>query len=81
LARAEVTPLHRSPDALRVEAALAVERDVLLPLAVEPLLLAFDGLGAVELAKTDCPPCVVTPAVDPLARALIAPWRAALGEP
>ena len=77
----EARPLHRSPVALRAETcgAVLVERVVLLPLALESLL---DVLGAVELAKTDCPPCLTTPAVDPFARASIAPRGAEeLGEP
>jgi len=70
-APADATPLHRSPVALRVEAAgpasagaavLADERAELLPLAAVADWLAC---GAVELL-----PARVTPAVAPLTRAV-----------
>ena len=72
--RAADTPVHRSPVALRVEAAGAVVGAllcVLLAVAVER-----DLFGAVELAKTDCPACWLTPAVEPLTRERTALWGA-----
>lgn len=74
LEAAELTPLHRSAVAVRVDAAgaagalavLFVAERVALLLADAVLLVAF--AGAVELAKTGWPFCLVTPAVDPLTR-------------
>ncbi len=50
-------PLHTSPAALRTDGEVAVAR--------APVLL----FGATELAKTGCPPLLVTPAVAPRTRA------------
>ena len=74
-APAEATPLHRSPVALRVEAAgpgagaaaFAEDCAELLPVAVVADWLAC---GAVELRNTAVLPARVTPAVAPLARAV-----------
>ncbi len=72
-APAEATPLHRSLVALRVEGAgvvfagavlFADERAALLV----AVLLCVAFTGAVELLNTAWPACVVTPAVEPLAR-------------
>lgn len=75
-APAVATPLHRSPVALRVEAAgsafagaaaFADDRAELLPVVVVADWLAC---GAVELRNTAVSPARVTPAVAPLARAV-----------
>ncbi len=82
---AELTPLHRSAVAVRVEAAGAVFAAGAVLLAVEraePLLVdavLLDAFGAAELAKTGWPFCLVTPAVDPLTRDVTALWRAGAG--
>ena len=58
---AEPKPLCRSPTALRADGDAAAA----------PALL-----GATELAKTDCPPLLTTPAVAPWARASNSPAAA-----
>lgn len=75
-APAEATPLHRSPVALRVDAAGAGLAAVARLGACAELLPA-DGVvadwlarGAVELRNTAVLPARVTPAVAPLARAV-----------
>ena len=78
---AEVTPLHRSAETLRAEAGagavlLTEERADVLAVAVD---VALALLGAVELAKTVCPPSRAVPAVAPLTRALTEPVLRAAG--
>lgn len=76
LSPAEATPLHRSAVALRVEAAgpASTAAGLVADERVELLLVAgvADGVafGAVELLKTAWLPARVTPAVEPLVRAV-----------
>lgn len=70
-------PATRPPSPPLFPPASAAEaRDGFAPAEGTPLhlraaadaLLLPDERGAVELEKTDCPPCRVTPAVAPLTR-------------
>jgi hypothetical protein len=65
---ADVTPVHRSLVALRVEDAGALERAGLGAASARLLAVAPLRAGAVELANTDWLPWRTTPAVEPPAR-------------
>ena len=77
-APAELTPLHRSAEALLAEAGAGAEL-FSEERAAELLEGAVALLGAVELANTAWPPSLATPAVAPLTRALTAPVLRAAG--
>ncbi len=53
---ADLTPLHRSPLALRVAAAGAEDRAGAAAVERACVLVLLAALGAVELEKTDRPP-------------------------